>query len=82
VITLSHFNYAAYLERIEALPPRMRAVTVRVCMGRSLESIADELGMALNTVRNHIKFCQERCRVSGGQKALVAFVLLGIRDDA
>lgn len=79
LISPSHFDHAAYAERMEAMPPRMRAVIERVCMGQPLPSIAAEMAISIETVRKHIRAGIERCGVRGGQRRLVAWLLLGVR---
>lgn len=67
-------------ERLDRLPPRMREVVVRMCLGQPMKTIAAEMGIALNTVVNQQKQAARRFRLRCSDRAgITALVLLGVR---
>lgn len=66
---------ADYLERLSQLAPRQRQVAECLVEGMSLDEIAAEMGIALDTVRAHIKSVCARFGVSGGRARLTAFLI-------
>lgn len=69
------------LGRINRLPPRMREVVVRLCLGQPMKLIADQMGIQLDTVRNQQKLACGRFKLASYDRcALTAWVLLGVRQ--
>lgn len=79
----THLDHAAYTERLEAMPPRMRRVAELLCLGRSTADIADEMGTSVWTVKKQLRLCMEFWKLRrGGRASLCAFLIFGPRNDA
>jgi FixJ family two-component response regulator len=69
------------MERLDRLPPRMREVVVRLCLGQPMKTIAADMGIALDTVVNHQKLAAKRFGLEHQDRSgIVAWVLLGVRQ--
>lgn len=71
----AELSNADYLERLSLLSPRQRQVAECLVEGMSPGEIAADMGIALDTVRSHIKQLYLRFGVSGGRAKLTAFLV-------
>ena len=75
-----HLDQSAYETRMSMLPPRSRRVAELLAQGLEQKQIAGEMGIALNTVRNHLKASCRRLGLSScSRHTLLAFMLWGRR---